>query len=413
MAKKKAEELSRSERIDLVASEVNSYLNAGRPKKEWQPFVARANKTWSPFKLRRPTGIPQLDLHIGGGFPAGGISQIAAPDGVGKNALCHQTVAQCQNLYGEDSAIAWACTEFPLDKPFAHMFGVTVPMSDEDILMENMARKRAGLPKLTKKQMDRRQRSLGQFVVIEQGSTAERLEAVVRLVRSNLFQIIVLDSIGAILTNTREDKDVGQETQQMAEARLVTQFQQKMWGALSPARNGEPNWTTILVINQVRANKNASTFGRKWAVGGAHALRHGKLGDIILTRGETIKAKKVISFDEDGEPLKTKEIRTGKQVKWEIAKGKAGFHDGPSGIIDYHYDSGFQVEKDLVDAALLYGVVLRTGSSKYALINEDGEVVEEYVGKSTVYDQAYDETWFKIVNELVLRKGGVTCIYRL
>lgn len=410
---KKDKELSRSERIDLVTSEVNAYLNAGSPKKEWRPFVARADETWSPFKLRRPTGIPALDLVIGGGFPAGGVSQIAAPDGVGKNALCHQTIAQCQRIYGEDSAIAWACTEFPLDKPFAHMFGVVVPMSDDDVEMENMARKRAGLKALTKKQVARRQRTLGDFVVIEQGTTAERLEAVVRLVKSNLFQIIVLDSIGAILTGAREEKDVGEETQQMAEARLVTQFQQKMWGALSPSKKGEPNWTTILVINQVRANKSTSAFARKWAVGGAHALRHGKLGDIVMSRGETIKGKKVLSSDEDGTPLKTKEVKIGKQVKWEIAKGKAGFHDGPTGVIDYYYDSGFQVEKDLVDAAFLHEVLLRTGKSKYALIDENGEVMEEYVGKSTVYEQAYDELWFKTVYELVLRKEGVTCIYKL
>lgn len=418
MAKKKAEgELTQSERIDLLTSDVNAYLNAGRPKKEWQPFVARAEETWSPFKLRRPTGIVSLDLATGGGLPAGGTTQIAALDGVGKNALCHQIVAQCQRIYGEESAIAWVCTEFPLDKPFAHMFGVVVPMSDDDIAMENLARKRVELKPLTKSQVAKRQRSLGSFVVVEQGTTAQRLEAVVRLVKSNLFQIIVLDSIGAVLTETRDEKDVGEETQQMAEARLVTQFQQKLWGAYSPDRTGEPNWTTLLVINQARAKKTTSTFGRKWGIGGAHALRHGKLGDIVLIRGEYIEAKKAISYDEDGTPLKKKMIRIGKEVKWEIAKGKAGFHDGPSGTIDYHYDSGFQVEKDLVDAAFLHGVIIKSGksknSTKYALVDENGDVMEEYVGKASVYEQAYDELWFRTVYELVLRKEGVTCIYKL
>jgi RecA/RadA recombinase len=393
--------------IDTLIGKVNAKLNAGVPKKEWKSFVARADDVWSPFILRRPTGIIGIDRYIGGGWPAGGISHIAAPEGVGKNALVLQTIAECQRRHGNKSRIAWATTEFPIDKLYAQSFGVVIPMSDMEIRLENKARGRDNRARLTKKQTARMKRSLGRFLILDTGSTAQRFEAVVDLVKSNLFQIIVVDSMGAILTEQREEKVLGEFAQQSSEAFLVTEFQKKLWGAFGDPSEDEVNWTSLMVINQIRGNRNAGTFGRKWTVGGAHALKHAKLVDLWMTRGEPIKGK--VPKGDDSE----KTVKIGKKVKWEITKGKAGCHEGPTGIVDYYYKSGFQIEKDLVDNALDAGVVIRTGKAQYALIDEDGTVVEEIYGKSNLYNTAYDEEWFRAVYDLILRKDGVSCIYTL
>jgi recombination protein RecA len=411
MPKRKYDE-EQADPIEATIAFVNAKMNAGAPKKEWKSFVARASSTVSPFKMRRPTGILSLDIALAGGFPAGGITQIASPDGVGKNAMCHQTVGQCQQIYREESAIAWVCTEFALDKPFAHKFGVRVPMSEEEIELENAARARASSEPLSPEEVERLRAEMGTFLVVEQGTSAQRLETVVDLVKSNLFQIIVLDSIAALLTEQRDEKPLDQEPQQSSEARLVTEFQKKLWGAFSPNADGVPNWTTLLVVNQVKANRNAvGAFKRAWTVGGAHALRHGKLGDIWLTRGESIIGSEDVVGDDDEGGKKRRKI--GKEMKWEIAKGKAGFHDGPTGAVDYHYSTGFQTHVDLVDTALRSGVLRRDGKTSYVLIDEGGEVVESYVGKPALYEAARDRVWFDVVYDLTLKKEGVSCIYKL
>jgi RecA/RadA recombinase len=397
-----------AEDINVVLYKINAELNKGVPKKEWISYVSRADETASPFLLRRPTGITSLDLSIAGGFPAGGVSQIAAPEGVGKNALVLQTLAQCQQIYGDDTNIMWCCTEFAIDKPFAHRFGVVMPFSDEDIRLENMARERYGSPELTDKEIAKLQQSLGNFVIIDTGTTAKRLEAVARAVKSNTFQIIVIDSLGAILTEQREAKELGEFAQQSSEAFLITEFQKKLWGALSAPDRGDTNLTTILAINQVRANRNATAFGKKWVVGGAYALKHAKLIDVWLDRGEAIKGKQKSKEGEKG-----KEVKLGKKVRWQIAKGKAGCHEGDTGTVDYLFDSGWDIEKDLVDIAIETGVIERTGPSKYALIDDDGEVIDEVIGKAALVTLAFNDTWFNAVRDLVLKKEGIKCLYRL
>jgi hypothetical protein len=84
------------------------------------------------------------------------------------------------------------------------------------------------------------------------------------------------------------------------------------------------NETTEIGIRQIRANLNKTSMRQKdWKVGGAHALRHGKMIDIQLRRGETITLK-------DG-------TKIGKEIMWELTKGKAGTHEGKTGMYTYYF----------------------------------------------------------------------------
>lgn len=386
---------------ELIAA-LNKELNTGRPRGTPEiSFVRTADDVTNPFLLRRPTGITSLDVALGGGWPAGGISQIAGIDGAGKNALCWQTLAKVQEIYGEESAIGWCWTEYPLDKEFARQFGVVIPMSDMDIELENMARKRDGRQKLSKKEIKKRRQSLGEFIVIDKGSTEKRLQAVVEMVRSNLFQVIVVDSLGALLTEVQDEADLDENPQMSSEARLVTRFQQKLWGAYGdPDDGGDVNWTSVLAINQVRANMSTAKYKKEWKVAGAHALRHGKLMDVWISKKERI-------------PKDKKKEAEGRVVGWELAKAKAGAHDGPIGTIDYRYDTGFDLAEDLIDTAKQTGILMQSGS-KYLLVDENGEVIQDDLpGTAGLIKQAVtDDEWAQVVYELVLKKEDVSCFFK-
>jgi RecA/RadA recombinase len=419
MAKKKKAEAepeapSKQEDLAVLMQHINTMLNAETPKSEWKKYLITADEVVSPFILRRRTGIIGLDLALGGGFPAGGAVQIAAEEGVGKNALCLQTIAECQRIYGDDAAIAWGCTELSFDKPFAHLMGVSVPMSDGEIALEEQARLEQGLPPMDALEIAERKRSVGSFVIVDYGSVEKRLDAIVELIRSNVFQIVVVDSMAAILTQQQDDTALDEYAQQSSEAMLLTRWQNKLTHAFGPDAEGNPNWTTLIKTNQVREKRNRKgPFDRAWRVGGARACKHANLGDIWLVRGEQLMAT---VGDDDvslGVPLRKRKVVLGKRVKWEIHKGKAGFHEGPKGTVDYHFDEGFQIEKDLVDTALERGVIVRLKPSVYGVISPDGEVVEEVRGRQQLYLKAFDGEWFHRVYTFTLRKAGITCLYKL
>lgn len=420
MAKKKKEKkeaaehvLSRREQLSTVMCQINAVLNAEIPKSEWRSFVNFASDVVSPFMLRRPSGIMSLDLATKGGFPAGGLMEIAGPSGVGKNALCLQTIAECQRIYGDDACIGWCPTELPFDKPFAHMMGVAVPMSDIEIAFEEQARVELNLPSLTKIDIEERKRAVGSFTIVDTGSTAKRLDAVAEMVRSNLFQIIVIDSLAAILTGKRDDTPLDEYAQQSSEAFLLTEWLKKLLGAYDPM-GGVPKWTTLIATNQARAKRNTkSPFDRAWQIGGAWAVKHGKLGSIVLVGGEQIQGSIEAKDDPEDVTPKKRKVTLGKKVKWEIAKGKAGFHEGPRGIVEYHFDSGFQVEKDLIDTAIDQQVIVKLKPSIYGVISPEGEVVEEVRGKQQLYVKACDIDWFHRVYTYTLRKANITCLSRL
>lgn len=391
-----------SEDIRVFVAAMNKDMNKGRKRGEpFMDYLRNADSVTNPFLLRRPTGIASLDLAIGGGWPAGGLSQIAGVDGAGKNALCWQTLAMTQKIYGENSAIGWCWTEYPLDKEFARQFGVVIPMSDEDIEYENLARMRDGRKKLTKSEIKKRKQKIGDFVVVDKGSTEKRLQAVVEMVRSNLFQVIVVDSLGALLTEVQDEADLDENPQLSSEARLVTRFQQKLWGAYGESFDGGVNWTSVLAINQVRANMSTAKYKKEWKVAGAHALRHGKLMDVWVSKKDRI-------------PKDRSKPAEGRVVGWELAKAKAGAHDGPTGLVPYQYDTGFDLAEDLIDLAKQIGVLEQSGSN-YVLIDEQGEVVQDKLpGTAGLVKMAVtDEDWAQVVMELILKVEEVSCFYKL
>lgn len=352
----------------LTGVEIAALIN----KKFGSNVLSSADQSSSPFMLRRPTGSISMDISIGGGIPAGGSTQIAGVSGIGKNSLANTIIANLQKIYGEDTKIAWICTELPYDKQHGRINGVVVPASDKDIWLENRRRAKDGEDPLNDEEIDQITQSVGEFVIGDRGTTEERLQAAVEIINSHQYQLIVIDSIGAVVSKYRVDTDLKKESKQAATASLLSDFQRKCWNAF--CGGDDMNTTSMILINQVRANRQAGPgpFVREWKVTDPHAIKHGKLLDIILTKGKNIPEK--------GIP------KLGKVVNWEIAKGKAGCHEGGRGELSYYYDSGFDLVVDLVKTGRNLEVIQRRGRSKHDVISKHGEAIVENLpaGKGAV-----------------------------
>ncbi len=354
--------------------------------------VQRGQDLEGRMDLRRASGIVSLDIACSGGLPSGGLSQIDGLDSVGKNMLLNHYYARCQRVYGSECNIAMVCFEMVYDKMFGRKLGVKVALSDYEIDIEDRKRKAKGLPALTKKEKDTLATDqIGKFHIIR-GHIAERmLQVTADLTASNSYQIIGIDSWDAMLPAAGDAKDL-EDSAKVADASGVqTRWMSKIFGALTPQkicpqcydrpldfRSSGPakyqntcpscgwkgkqpylweNETSLIGIRQVRANLNkAGMHARDYKVGGAHALRHGKMIDIQLRRGENIMVNKT---------------KVGKEIKWEITKGKAGAHEGVEGSFSYYFEPPrIDISSDLIAYALPAGIIEGGGNAGYSFKGE-------------------------------------------
>lgn len=400
MPRKKTEDEEELTGAELAAAEVNAkFLRA-----VGTPVVQHGYDALNAYMLRRPTGIVSLDIVIGGGWPAGALVQVAGPEGSGKNALCCQTAATVQKNYKKLANIGWVPIEIHYDKIQGRMFNLIVGLSDNEVSFMNMIRKSQGKKPLSKKRVRELKRTVGNFFIVGAGSCEHQLQATVDLTASNQFQLIVVDSVAALLTEQRDDKDLGEEPQQSSEARLLTDFTKKLRGAHCRTGDDVANWTTVIVTNQIRANRSTAKIKRPWTVGGAHALRHAKLIDVWVTSGERI-------------PKDTSKPKEGKIIRWEIAKGKAGCHEGPKGEIPFYFGGdhpGFDVALDAVNTAARMGILVQRGKY-WHLVNSEGDTEEKFPGgRQAVIDEARrDPDLYDYLYSAVVKKAEIPCLYKL
>lgn len=373
MAKKaKAEDKVKMTARDVILSLKQNAKSEGRPGS-----ILMASELGNPFFLRRPSGIISLDLATGGGLPASGLSQISGPEGIGKNYLAYQYAAQCQEIYGNEAAIAVACLEFQLDKDYARKAGMQVAYSDDEIEKIQSFRKAKGLEPLSKKDIKQMQTQLG-VLAIPRGETVDVLKDTLEIIASGQFQIVILDSWNAMLPPDDLDKDVGDQRKMAGQASLQTHFMQMYHRIMATRIDGRENMTTLIGIAQVRSNMNKrGPFSREWKTGGSYAVKHGKLVDIELSSGGLVRKSK--------KPI-------GKEVNWALKKGKAGCHDGPRGMYTYFFDPPrVDHASDLVAVGLEYGVIER-GGAYYTFTDFKGykkELVELINTDTAVRDALY------------------------
>lgn len=351
---KKGEKFDRGDQIAALMQSLNKQYKGGA-------IIRQGSDITNVFMLRRPSGITSLDLHIGGGAPAGGLTQIIGKYSAGKSTLANLIIAETQKNYGNDFAGAACMTEQRYDKHYAKWrCGLRIAFSDEEIAVIRQSYRDQGHSNFdfTPEHITWFKDQVGYFTETL-GATAEQLlEVAVQQVESNLFQVILIDSFGALLTKAEAEAEEGLDQKHRGGSSMViTQFMHRLHSALNmPDKYGRPNTTTVLGINQARDNMGKDAQWNPLKAAGGNALAHGQLLNIHVEQGARIRQ------------MVGKENRVvGKEINWEIMKGKAGCHDGPKGTYKFYYGQegfgfGIDVYSDLLVAGLQTAVIQQAGA---------------------------------------------------
>jgi recombination protein RecA len=249
------------------------------------------------------TGCLSLDIAFGiGGVPRGRVIEIFGPESSGKTTLAQHIVAEVQKLGG---IAAFVDAEHALDPDYAQKIGVNI------------------------KEM-----------LISQPDTGEQaLEIVETLVRSNAVDVVVIDSVAALVPQKEIEGDMGDQHMGL-QARLMSQALRKLTGIISKSK------TIVIFINQIR-NKIGVFFGNPETTTGGNALKFYASVRVEVRRAAQIK---------QGEKI------IGNRVKAKIVKNKVAA-PFKTCEFDIMYNEGISIAGDLIDTGVEYGVVKKSGSS--------------------------------------------------
>ncbi|MDD5749411.1 MAG: recombinase RecA [Patescibacteria group bacterium] len=249
------------------------------------------------------TGCLSLDIALGvGGVPRGRIVEIYGPEASGKTTLAQHIVAEVQKKGG---TAAFVDAEHALDPDYAKKIGVDINK-----------------------------------LLISQPDTGEQaLEIVETLVRSGGIDVVVVDSVAALVPKAEIEGDMG-DSHMGLQARLMSQALRKLAGIIHKSN------TIVIFINQIRM-KIGVFFGNPETTTGGNALKFYSSVRIEVRRSAQIK---------QGERI------IGNQVKAKVVKNKVAA-PFKSTTFDIMYNEGISVSGDVLDTALAFGLINKSGNS--------------------------------------------------
>jgi RecA/RadA recombinase len=359
--------------------------------------------------LRYPTGCMQLDLDLGGGWPAGGMSTISGPDGAGKTALLYITMGMHQRIFGDRSALALAPVEFLPDYFFMRHCGMRIAVPDEMIDQAQEIRAERGIQLFSKDDIRELKAQTGEFYIIRGETGEDILDTVLSCYESNEFGIIGIDSINSFLPAVEAANDsIKESVQQGATATPLTRFCHHF----HPMTMGldKANLTALLCTGQVRANRERSNVNpalqkyiKVYAEILPWAIRHARLIGLLVWPGEKLK-----------EGSKENRHQVGKVMCWETLKGKAGTHDGIRGETDFNYETMLDNYRTVVQAGISCGV-LREKTGIFDIIrSEDSSVLISGIPgvDKLVENMATDLEFELALRQEILSAEKKLCTYR-
>lgn len=332
-------------------------------KAKGRAVLMSASEYVLPYLTKRlPTGLLTLDIELRGGVPAGGISQVIGAKNAGKSWLAWQVIKQLQYMLGDDMMALLAMTEIPADRSQAKLAGVKISMGEEFIIETNKARAQSGQPLLTKEEKDKLVEEVGTIHELHALAAEDFYDVVLQAIEQNIYHVIVIDSIGNILSAAAAETESVHDKTYAGAAGPNTIFLQKMTNLLTMKDEyGKVRDTCIIGINQIR--DNIKDPNKPYKAPGGRLLEHAKLLDVYIESGSMLgENQNVLKMTNEGLKQTQVFIPWGKQVNWKIEKGKAGMHEGGKGTYVYDFRLGnADFYTDTIIAGLTFGVIQGTG----------------------------------------------------
>lgn len=279
------------------------------------------------------SGALSLDLALGGGYPKGRIIEIYGPESSGKTTLTLHAIAEVQRKGG---TAAFIDAEHALDPAYAKKLGVN---TDE-------------------------------LLVSQPDNGEQALEIAETLVRSNAVDLVVVDSVAALVPQAEIDGEMG-DAQMGLHARLMSQAMRKLTGIINKSK------TTVIFLNQIRM-KIGVMFGNPETTTGGQALKFYSSLRIDIRRIGQIK---------EGEEI------IGNRTKVKIVKNKIA-PPFRTAEFDIMYGEGISQTGDVLDLATQHGIVGKAGAwfdYNDAKIGQGREATKKYLKENPEVMAEIDE----------------------
>jgi len=259
-----------------------------------------------------------------GGYPKGRISEIFGPESSGKTTLSLHAIAEAQKAGG---IAAFIDAEHALDPKYAANIGVDIK----------------------------------NLLVSQPENGEQALDILELLVKSEVIDLVVIDSVAALVPKTELDGEMGDQTIGL-HARLMSKALRKLNGIIAKTN------TTVIFINQVR-EKVGVVYGNPEITTGGRALRFYASVRLETRKGETIL--------KDGEAV-------GNKIKIKVVKNKVA-PQFRSTIVTLNYNQGLDMLGEIIEMATIYNIFAKAGvwySYKNEKIGQGREQVKQWLSKN-------------------------------